>query len=458
MTKKADIESAIIQSKRMDIREALRDVLKRYSVNVIHTCTSAEQAIDLINANEKALLVIDWDIGFDIITKTLDVARQRHKIFTRPIILFTKTTTPEVLGTAYEYHINKVYTGDISINRIREILDKMVEDDKLNVPLRSIFVQVAKHRDTGDLEAADKLLEALLKKFPSNPKIITELAENKIMMNKWSKAQELVEPLLAQDPPYVRGLHLLGRCLMKKRDFEGAIAAFSKAKVMNPFNFDRLISLGEAMIQNNDIAGAKANFKEAQKLNTGNAVAKKGEGQCLLLEGEVNEALEVLKDVTNNGSLASLFNSSAILAIKKGNLTAGLNLYDSALKAIPKDKLIHAKLMFNKGIGYRRFQKDREALEAFQDAMQMDPRNEKAKRNFDDLSRKIGLPSSNEPQAAPITKKALAPAAIDLPAPEADIFDSLSNMDEQFDKEFLDDAEFDSANIDDDDIADDDDI
>ncbi len=460
MQKKIDIETVIIQSKRMDIREAFRDCLKRYNISDIHPCNTAEQAIDLIATKEKALLVIDWDMGFEAIIKTLEAARKKHKIFTRPIILVTKAASPEVLGTAYEYHITKVYTGDISINRIREIIEKVVEDDKMNAPLRSIFAKVAQSRDTGDYETADQLLDGLYKKFPTNPKIIAELAENKILMNRWSEAQALVEPLLNVDPPYVRALHILGRCRMKKKDFKGAIDAFGKAKTMNPYNFERLLSLGDAMLATNDAAGAKQNFKEAQKIDPNSKAAKKGEGTALLLEGDVNEALEVLRDVTNNSSLASIFNSSAILAIKNGDLKAGLNLYDAAVKSIPQDGLIHSKLYFNKGIGYQRFKQPKEALECFEKATKLDGKNEKAVRNYNDLFKKLGAPGA-APQGLAPAAAAQAPATAQAPAAKPAASEAESDpfalMDEQFDKEFIDDSDFDSANLDDTSNVDDDD-
>ncbi|MFK5283014.1 tetratricopeptide repeat protein, partial [Lacticaseibacillus paracasei] len=81
-----------------------------------------------------------------------------------------------------------------------------------------------------------------------------------------------------------------------------------RAKIVNPHNVDRLIDLGEAFLNNNQVDEAMANFCEASTLDEDNKEAKFGQGKCMLMSGEVNEALGLLKAMSGPREMASIFN------------------------------------------------------------------------------------------------------------------------------------------------------
>lgn len=207
---------------------------------------------------------------------------------------------------------------------------------------------------------------------------------------KWEEVLKLLEPFTVTQPPYARALHLMGRCLMKLGRFAEASLILNKAKLLNPFNVARLIDLGNSLLRSNEIEQAKENFSEAAKLDGTNKEAKVGTGQCMLLEGDVNEALIVLKDISDQHELASIFNTSAIMSIRAGRFKDGMALYDAACLAISGNSKIVARLTFNKGLGYQRQRRDAEALNFFKEALALDGQFVKARRCYADVLKKLG--------------------------------------------------------------------
>ena len=381
----------IFFSSRMEIRDAVREAVKKFSPLIkIIPVASSQLAMEEIEKNDRSLLILDWELGAETIEDILEKSAKSRKIETRPSLVIANSISKHLVGLSYEYHVSKLHTGAISIKKILELLKMIAKDEAYNGPLRTILSKVNKKRHAGEWDAATSLLEGLQSKLPKNPKVAAELAVNRIHANQWEQALSLLEPIEHLDPPYIRALQLLSRCRMKIGKFKEASESLKKAKLINPYNIDRLLMLGKVLINCDEIGEAKQVFKEAKDLSPGSQDALKGEGQCLLLEGEVNEALDLLNEIESARELASVFNSSAVFTMRKGKYKEGMQLYDSALKAINDDKLVASRLLFNKGVGYRRWQKDSEAINCLEQALKLDSSFEKAKRSFAELASKLG--------------------------------------------------------------------
>jgi tetratricopeptide (TPR) repeat protein len=232
---------------------------------------------------------------------------------------------------------------------------------------------VATAREKGDWAIATPILEELWANHDGNERVAVELAENLIYEEQWDRAVELLTPFAETEPPHVRALHLMGRCRMHQGDYDGAIRLLERAKIINPHNVERLIDLGNSFLRNDQIDQAMSHFSDALALDEDNKDATVGKGQCHLMSGEINEALTLLKAVSGPRELASIFNTAAILAMRQDRHEQGMQLYQSALKAIGHDDKVTARLMYNMGLGYKRWQKPEKAQLCFEKAVELDP-------------------------------------------------------------------------------------
>jgi tetratricopeptide (TPR) repeat protein len=196
--------------------------------------------------------------------------------------------------------------------------------------------------------------------------------------------------LAVVDQNNLRIQHLKARCLMQQGEFEEAASILTNCKLINPFNVERLVDLGRAFIQTNQIREALATFDEALELDKDNKPAALGRAQCRLLEGDVNDALGLLRQISTQREVASLFNNAAILAIRQNRFDHGFSLYRAAIGAVGNSPRIVARLLYNLGIAqYKHFKLD-EALECFESSFKQDPAFIKAKQNAQVIAHKLG--------------------------------------------------------------------
>jgi len=371
----------IVHTPRVDLRDAVREELKGLGVGNALVPSNRDDCIEKLVKNPESVLVLDWELGAEDVNVILSSVKGHFLVETRPVFLVTPDISDGIIAVAAEYGVSQVHAGPISRLTITECLEAIFKEDNETKVVRDTLVQVANARHKGDWSLATPILIELHDKLPEHERVATELAENLIYENAWQQALKVLEPFANQDPPSVRAMHLKGRCLMQAGDYDKAVAILEKAKLINPHNVDRLIDLGNAFLRVDRIDEAMENFDAATSIEPTRKDAQVGKGQCLLMAGEVNEALGLLKAISGPRELASIFNTAAVLSMRNGHHEKGMSLYKSAMAAIGKNDKIQARLYFNMGLGYKRWNKPEKAAACFAKSLELDPSYEKAARH-----------------------------------------------------------------------------
>lgn len=401
----AKLAPAVVHSKRADLVALLREGLKALGSPDPVQAKNADDCIERLIKDPGAILCIDWQLGSEEVNQVLGAIRGHFKIETRPVLMVIDEIEANVISTAAEYGVSQMHAGTPAPDTIRECLQALITEDEQTKSLKDVLVQVAVARGKGDWAIATPMLMELYDKHPGNERIALELAENLIAEGHWDQAEQVIQPYMASEPPNIRALHLMGRCFMSKGKFEEAIKLLEKAKIVNPHNVDRLIDLGDAFLNNNQIDEAMANFKEATALDEENKEAKFGQGKCLLMNGEVNEALALLKSMSGPREMASIFNTAAVLSMHHGAFEKGMQLYRSAFAALGRNDKIGSRLMFNMGLGFRRWKKEDKALACFARSLELDPTYLKAAKHKELAEKAL---AHTAPTAAPAAAPAKA--------------------------------------------------
>jgi tetratricopeptide (TPR) repeat protein len=383
------VSSPIIHTPRSELRDALRQELKSLGAASTIIPSSGDDCIEQLIKNPQSILVLDWESGSVEVNQILGACKGHFHIETRPSFLVVPEVDPNVIATGYEYGVSQIHSGPISRLTIRECLEAMLHEDETTSMIKEVMIHVAQTRSQGDWSLATPLLVETWEKFPENERLAVELAENLIFEEAWDRAMEVLGLFVEKDPPVVRALHLMGRCLMQMGEYDRAIGLLGRAKIINPHNVDRLIDLGNAFLNNDQIDEARDVFDEAVELDGKNKDAVVGKGQCLLMSGEVNEALGLLKAVSGPREMASIFNTAAVLTMRSGHFDKGMNLYRSALAALGRNDRIGARLYFNMGIGFKRWNKLEKALTCFSKSYELDNTYGKAMRHKESTAAKI---------------------------------------------------------------------
>src|SRR5690606_32135063 len=184
--------------------------------------------------------------------------------------------------------------------------------------LRDTLTKVAEARRSGDWAIAGKLLSDLHERIPDDRRVTCELASNLMQEDRWDEAQTILQQLTVVDGTNLRAMHLLARCHMKQGRFENASEILKQTKLLNPFHVERLLDFGQVLLQLDLIKEALENFDLVLDMDEKNQEARIGKGQCMLMEGDVNDALKFLRELSNPRELAAAFNNAAILSIHHG--------------------------------------------------------------------------------------------------------------------------------------------
>lgn len=386
--------AAILLTKRAELKDIVQTEMLALGRGTLSTPSAPDACIALLIEHPNVVLVLDWALGSEAVNLVLGAIRGHFHIETRPVLLVIPEVNENVIATATEYGVSQAHAGDVTNETIKACLDALLNEDVTTGEVRAGLIQVATAREKGDWTIATPILQELWAKHQGNDRVAVELAENLIYEERWDEAIVLLTPFTETEPPHIRALHLVGRCKMHQGDYDGAIKLLERAKIINPHNVERLIDLGHAFLQNDQVDKAMLHFNEALTLDEENKSATIGKGQCLLMAGEVNEALALLKAISGPRELASIFNTAAVLAMRQGRHDQGMQLYKSAVQAIGRNDKVAARLMFNMGIGYKRWQKPDKANACFQRAVELDPtfvkainhKNKTSKEDIDGLA------------------------------------------------------------------------
>jgi tetratricopeptide (TPR) repeat protein len=384
------ITDAIIYVSRADLRPIFRKVLKDLGIGTVVTPDTVDDCIIELVKSDHGLLILDWTDDTAELVKILGAAQGSYSADTRPIFLLSSEINSDVLAIGAEYNVSRVHSGPVSVQTINGHLSTIVIGGDNVSSLRSQLAKIAAIQSTHDWDNAGDQLNDLRDDFGDDPRVLAELINNLINQEKWDTALEVATELMKLHPNDLRGMHLYGRCMLKFSRYKDACTVLKAANFLNPYNSDRLIDLGNALLNMDAISEAEANFTAAMDLQTGSVEAIKGKSRCRLLEGDVNEALSLLRQLSSTRELASVFNDSAIISIRMGRFQAGIQLYRAAIKAVGPKPMVAAKLYFNLGLAFHKAGEIESAYEAFKAGAQSDRQFAPGVFNFRVYAQRLG--------------------------------------------------------------------
>jgi tetratricopeptide (TPR) repeat protein len=185
---------------------------------------------------------------------------------------------------------------------------------------------------------------------------------------------------------------------MRLGQFPEALALMEKASTLNPHDTNRLVEIGQTYLQLDNPAKAEENFDQALSVDPQVRAAKIGKSQCRLMEGDINEALTLLKDVSGDMEKASIFNTCAVINVRQGRHEDAVKLYQAAIKATVRSTAVQARIFFNLGLAHRRRGDKDQARQSFEKSISLDPTFIKARTHLAALT---GTPSTPPQVAAP---------------------------------------------------------
>ena len=216
---------------------------------------------------------------------------------------------------------------------------------------------------------------------PSRGETLFRKAKELLLGGRPSEALLVVEKLI--HPPFrklAKVMNLMGECYRFLGSQDEAVACFNQAIELNPKYLKAYQNLAAVMEAQDNLAAARGYLEEARKLSPLNPERLYSLGQLCLKDKALEQAKQYLEESWRIGPYVPAARRSEMA---ETFLAAGLNqvaeeLFLQAIDTAPHDVHLYNRL----GVALRRQQKHRQALDYYQQALKLDPKNEKVHFNL----------------------------------------------------------------------------
>ena len=259
-----DIKILLYTNKNV-LKDTIRSVLKKLGLNIEHFQFTEDfnECSNLLEQIGKGIFILDWTVNLESSLQFLRFIKSKQLYSNIYTFIVSQQLDDKVIAIATEYAVSKVHSGDITQNKIELFINDIIKQIQTLDPIQSSFNKAVEARKALKFKESVVILKAILDKHQDNPRIIVELAENYILLEQWQNAMDLLVGLQDREPVYVRALHLYGKCLIKFKKYKQAIDVLNKAKIISPYNVDRLLLLGGKHLKLGEVDEAKENFNQA---------------------------------------------------------------------------------------------------------------------------------------------------------------------------------------------------
>jgi two-component system chemotaxis response regulator CheY len=338
------------------IRRMLRQMLQHLGVQGdIQEAGDGQEAWEALQERSYDLVVCDINMprmnGLDLLRHL----RATPQYETTPFLMITGEVSEDIVAASAESEVDGY-------------LLKPFKVDSLESRLRAIIM----HRHQ-----------------PSRGESLFRKANKLLVGGRPSEALAILEKLVL--PPFrkqAKVLNLMGECHLSLGYRDEATVCFEGALEINPKYLKAYQNLAALMESQGNLAAARSHLEEARKLSPLNPERLYCLGELCLRDGAPEEAKQYLEESWRIGHHVPAASHSEMA---ETFLAAGLDqvaeeLFLQAIDDAPQDVHLYNRL----GVALRRQQKHRQALDCYQQALKLDPKNEKVHFNLGVLHFDLG--------------------------------------------------------------------
>lgn len=333
----------------------------------------------------------------------LNLARENSQNFFLPFAYATSPKSQEAAALCQEFPIT-IYLESPNNQTLLEI-------DVLNIIKQKKWYYSNHHRLTKSLNDVSRIdnknkmrdaVKAFLERNEKGGMSMAFLLLDVANANEKFEISELVcRWILDRDSNNLKAAAQLGRVLFLLGRIEEARPYLRIAKRICSTNLERLSMIGEIALSSNNLSVAEESFKDALKISPGYYRASVGLVVCKTLSQISGERSGQMM----NETMAKTYNLAAVAHAQSGDYNDAISIYEASLK-MTVEPIIKARISFNLGLCYLRWEKKDEALKWFKISLEFGGKNfDKASKYLNNNEAKLILNATSKPSLPPVTDK-----------------------------------------------------
>lgn len=361
--------SALVIEDDEQFADLLKDYLEEHpAFGRIEFATDGLQGIELARTMRPDLVVLDWRLpkmsGLVVFNRLQDLPAPHPGI-----LIASGLLDPDDLRLIAEHRAVRSIQKPFS--------QEQFEEKASEVMLEQDFVQHRTAEATELLAAAaqdpQKALKGLFDILGKSQQPIPlglDFARIARSNGEFEVARNLIAWVLKKSPDNAVALFELGRVLYALKQPQEALRALARAQALSPKNIARMKLIGTANLHTLNANDASKAFQQILKVDPTDEVAKAGVAAATMLKERPEGEKPAPGSDGQAPSFASIANMMGITAVAAGRHAEGIERYKSALDFLtdPEEK---ARVLFNIGLGFVRWQKPDSAATWFEKAVEV---------------------------------------------------------------------------------------
>lgn len=356
MTNLLGIRTAVVVDPDEAVLRATGQLLNELGADRVELFSSAPDALKALQGIEDPdLIVHEWRLpkvnGPVFIQKVRQIGHERT-----PIVILSS------LVTAADQHL----TREMGVARV--IAKPLVKEEFLEGTIWTMKQEV---RPT-DIKVFERKILALLqaRKFDEATKLKMKLeegykvnravalyfeAEIAYHRAQYDTAKTSAIEAIKLGMNSVRLFNLLGKTLMRLREYDAALRCFEKAQAMSPLNVLRLCAMADVQCELSKFEGANASVAAAKQVDVDNMTIDRTEASVALTSGDLRRASNILKQLPNLEDVISYLNNRGIMLARDGKTPEAVEYYGRVLESLPeKTPKVAASVYYNLALAHAR--------------------------------------------------------------------------------------------------------
>jgi DNA-binding response OmpR family regulator len=344
----------IVDPDEMTAKQA-GEVLKKNGVQEVIHAADGNKAVEVLQSNELDFIFQEWKIPG--LSGPAFLQRVRHAGHVRvPIVVLSSLPGAKDVNLLSELGVARLLPKPFKDTELQSAFMEILQEEVKPSGVEALERKLREALALGELERAESYLRRYLGlKSLSEGKKLYARALLMFHMGKVTEAGVLIKEALKKGGEALHCSYLLGRILVQKRDFVGAVKCFEKAQEHAPKNIERLCELTEALVQSGNEQAADAKLEEAKALDSGNEKVMNQEAKMSLADNDIEKARDLIMHMGSLKSFVSDLNNSAVAHTRSGHFDKGMELYSRCVKALPESETeLRLRVSYNHALALAR--------------------------------------------------------------------------------------------------------
>jgi DNA-binding NarL/FixJ family response regulator/thioredoxin-like negative regulator of GroEL len=356
------LSSCILVDPDTTVHQAVRQSLKAAGIQNLETFESGLSAWNWLNQGGRpALILMEWRIP-ELNALQLIQRINQHAPGV-PIIILSSLISPSEISLLKEMGVRGMVEKPFETQNLMAEIVTVIQQHRYPTEQQAMDRRIMHCLATNNEAEATHLLTMYLNNplFEQTGKWHME-AELAFFKGRFKQCCNLAFEALKRRDDSLELLNLLAKALMRLGDFENALKLLEKANTLAPRNIERICRMATICNEMNRKEDAENWLSEARNIDAVNILVTETEAAMAIEGSDSARAAVAIKRLENLNRIVAYTNNKAVALIRNNQLQQGINLYKTALDAMPEPwNAIHDTICFNLGLAYIRFVQYQEA-------------------------------------------------------------------------------------------------